>query len=350
MNLSATGAAFIWLLVFVYSIFGAIDFGSSYWRWHFHLRGNWRAESVALTYVSPTWELINSFLVVIPVALVGLFPQAALAYGTVLALPATLLLILLALRGGYLQFGYASERFRKQTIYIAGITGLLLPGVFISLLPLSQGGYITHVNANYQLLIGAFFTSPVVYLFMAFGIFLSLYLSALFLARYADLGGLGTAYQRFRKGALWTGPISLVLGIFAFSTPTPDGLSLLAPSSISLLWRVAMALSLAAFIISYSLLLFRRRKPKANRTSLWILLLTIGQIVTAQFGYALSHAPYILYPYLTFTKAASNSSMFRATLLVLIVGLLVMTPALLWFRRLFIIDAKYVATHTSEPH
>ncbi|MCY0892452.1 MAG: cytochrome d ubiquinol oxidase subunit II [Acidibacillus sp.] len=350
MNLSTFGAGFLWLLVLVYSILAAIDFGSSYWRWHFHLRGNWRAETVAVTYVSPTWELINSFLVVIPVALVGLFPVAAFAYGTVLALPATILLILLALRGAYLQFGYASSRFKKQTIYIAGITGFLLPGVFISLLPMSQGGYVTQSGSNYVLLLGRFFSSPVVYIFMAFGISLALYLSALFLARYADLGGLKTPYQRFRKAALLTGPLSLFLGALAFTIPTPNGIQLMAPSGNNLAWEVLMTISILSFIASFALLFFKRSRSKSTLGSLFILGLAITQIITAQSAYAISHAKYILYPLLTFHAAASNTAMFTATLLVLIVGLAVMTPGLLWFRRLFIVDAKYVATHTSEPH
>ncbi len=350
MNLVSLGAAFLWLLVLVYSILGAIDFGSSYWRFHFHLRGNWLAESVAITYVSPTWELINSFLVVIPVALVGLFPRAAFTYGTILALPATLLLILLALRGGYLQFGYASNLFRKQTIYVAGITGLLLPGLFISLLPLSQGGYVEQTKTGYLLLLGKFFLSPIVYIFIAFGVALSLYLSALFLARYADLGGLTEAYQRFRKGALLTGPLSLFLGALAFTINTPNGLQLLAPSGTNLLWQSLMSLSLIAFVAGFGLLLLPSKGIKSTSRSLWILGLTITQIITAQFAYAISHATYILYPILTFSAAASNASMFRATLVILITGLLIMTPALLWFRRLFIVDAKYVTTHTNEPH
>jgi len=349
VSLPTMGAAFLWVLVFVYSILGAIDFGSSFWRWVFHLRGNWNAESVAATYVSPTWELINAFLVVIPVALVGLFPAAAYAFGTVLALPATLLLILLALRGAYLQFGYASARFRKHMVYVTGITGLLLPGVFIALLPLTQGGFVTRVGNSYAFAAGAFFSSIPVYLFMAFGITLALYLSALFLARYAQQASAWSAYHRFRRGALWMGPISLALGAVALRVPTPGGLAIVASGLHSLWFVLFLAVSLVCFALGYlGLAMQKRGTPVTKGRALWQLGFGIAQIVLSQFAYAVGHVPWLLYPYLTFANSASNHVMFVSTLLVLIIGLAILTPALLWFRSLFIVDAEYVATHAQE--
>lgn len=351
MNLPAVGAAFLWVLIFVYAILGAIDFGSSYWRFHFSLGGRWNAASVASTYLSPTWELINAFLIVIPVALVGLFPAAAYAYGTVLALPATILLILLALRGAYLQFGYASERFRKQMVFVSGVTGFLLPGVFIALLPLSQGGYVTKTQTSYVLHLGAFFSSWQVYAFMAFGICLSLYLSSLFLAQYAQKAGQLTAYHRFRRSALWTGPLSLLLGAAALSSNHGGGLSLLTAGEHISLVKIGLALSFLSFVVTFvSLIGQRPGQPVAGWRPYLQLGFGIAQIVTAQLAYAFAHVPYLLFPYLTFAGAASNQETFVSTLLVLFLGLLVLSPALLWFRKLFIVDAQYVATHMNEHH
>ncbi|MCY0876042.1 MAG: cytochrome d ubiquinol oxidase subunit II [Firmicutes bacterium] len=351
MTLAGVGAAFLWVLIFVYSILGAIDFGSSYWRLHFSLRGRWNTASVASTYVSPTWELINAFLIVIPVALVGLFPDAAFAYGTVLAVPATLLLVLLALRGAYLQFGYASERFRKQMIYVAGITGLLLPGVLIALLPLSQGGYVTRTAHSYALQVGSFFTSVQVYAFIGFGVTLALYLSSLFLARYAQAAGERLAYHRFRHGALWMGPISLLFGGWALAAGHPGAMPLMVTGMHLGLVRIFFGLSLLSFVIGY-ISLAAQRSDQSIRS--WRVLLQLGlgivQIVTAQMGYAVAHSPYLLYPFLTFSGAAANQQMFVSTLIVLIGGLLLLSPALLWFRRLFLVDAEYVATHVKENH
>lgn len=351
MTILIMGAWFFWLLVFVYSILGAIDFGSSFWRWFFHMRGFAYAESVASTYLSPTWELINAFLIVIPVALVGLFPKAAFTYGTILALPATLLLILLSLRGAYLQFGYASQRFQTHTLFVSGLTGLLLPGMFIALLPLSQGGYISLIDGHLIFHVKMFFTSISVYLYMAFGVALSLYLSALFLARYAQQAEQWSAYYRFVSGARWIGSVSLFLGASALFYPTPHGMHLMENGLRHPTFIFLMAGSLLAFLLSYSLILSTRRDRKiSNMRALWQLGLALAQVVLSQLGYAIAHAPYLLYPYLTFQSSSSNSLMFRSTLLVLLLGLVVLSPLLLWFRRLFIVDAEYVATHMKERH
>lgn len=351
MTLPILGAWFFWLLVFVYSILGAIDFGSSFWRWYFHLRGYVSAESVATTYLSPTWELINAFLIVIPVALVGLFPTAAFTYGTILALPATLLLILLALRGAYLQFGYASKRFQTHTILVSGLTGLLLPGMFIALLPLSQGGYVKVIGGNFVLQLGMFFTSISVYLFMAFGTVLAFYISTLFLARYAQQAEQWNAYHRFVTGARWTAPVSLVLGACALFLPTPGGMHLMQNGFQNPLFGLLMGISLIAFLLSYgSILTARQGQMVSGRRSLWQLGFGLIQIVSSQLAYAIAHAPYLLYPYVTIQSSATNHTMLLSTLLVLFFGLVILSPLLLWFRRLFIVDAEYVATHMRDRH
>lgn len=351
MTIHILGAWFFWLLVFVYSILGAIDFGSSFWRWYYHLRGYVGAESVAATYLSPTWELINAFLIVIPVALVGLFPNAAFTYGTILALPATLLLILLALRGAYLQFGYASKRFQTHTLLVSGVTGLLLPGMFIALLPLSQGGYVQVAQGNDILRLGKFFSSVSVYLFMTFGIVLSLYISTLFLARYAQQAKEWRAYHRFVGGARWTGPLSLLLGIGAFLIPTPGGLHLIQNGLRNPFFEPFLMMSLIAFLLSYAGILTNKRGEEiSNRRALWQLVFGVIQIVASQLAYAVAHAPYLLYPLVTINSSATNRLMFLSTLMVLFFGLVILSPLLLWFRRLFITDAEYVATHIREPH
>ncbi|MCF8566103.1 cytochrome d ubiquinol oxidase subunit II [Alicyclobacillus tolerans] len=384
MNSVTLGASVIWLFVLIYAVLGSIDFGSSFWRWQFNRSGDWRAEGIASTYVSPTWELINSFLVLIPVTLVGLFPGAVFVYGSVLLIPSLLLLVLIALRGAYLQFAYASPKKRSRTVRVAGITGLLLPGVFMSVLALSQGGYVKALPGGsgipasstggagtaaqtphgvFSLDVIHFFTSPVVYLFIAFGISLSLYLSALFLARYAYLGGDLAAYESFRRKAIWMGPISLFTGVLSLVAPTPE--SAYMWHRLLGLWPIAL-FSAAAFTAGYlSLWGGQRRlsqgnprdphmdasKHRDNRRKgtgrpQWALVFTLLQVIAAHWMYGAAHAGYWLYPYADFTGTASNPTMFHATLVVLGLGTLVLIPGFLWFRRLFINNAEYAAKHS----
>ena len=341
MNLVQIGAALIWLFVFVYAILGAIDFGSSFWRWYFLKRGNWIAESVAETYVSPTWEFINSFLILIPVTMTGLFPKAVFAYGTVLLVPATLLLALIALRGAYWQFGYASRRKRNQTATVVGLTGFILPGVFLSILALSQGGYVEKIDGTLHFMALRFFTSPQVYVFILFGILLALYLSALFLGRYAYQGHQWMAYESFRSKALLLGPLSLLFGFMAVMLPNSfSGMSF--ASHLFQWWPFAL-LSVLAFAASQTALLWRNKKvPSGRGKPEWALGAALIQLLIAHFAYGTAHSGYWLYPFVTIAQAASNHTMFTSTMWVLGFGSVLLVPGILWFRRLFIADSRYV--------
>lgn len=340
MSLIQFGAALIWLFVFVYAILGAIDFGSSFWRWFFQKRGNWVAESVAYTYVSPTWEFINSFLILIPVTMTGLFPKAVFAYGTILLVPATLLLILVALRGAFWQFGYASLTKRNQTVTVVGLTGLLLPGVFLTLLALSQGGYVADGGGTLHFLARVFFTSPQVYVFAVFGILLSLYLSALFLARYAYLGHQSIAYETFRKTSQWMGPLSFVFGLLALVLPSGH-------AGLTFVWKLAAwwpfaVISILAFLLAQLSLVWSSRAQSGKGRPQLALAFTLVQLMVAHFSYGAAHSGYWLYPYLGFSDSASNKTVFLATFWVLGFGVVALVPGILWFRRLFIADSKYV--------
>ncbi|QQE78285.1 cytochrome d ubiquinol oxidase subunit II [Alicyclobacillus sp. SO9] len=338
VNLINIGAAVLWILGFVYAVLGAIDFGSSFWRLYFLRKGQWPAETVARTYVSPTWELINAFLILIPVTLTGLFPDATFAFGSILLVPATLLLVLIALRGAYWQFGYASSTHKSRTVTVVGITGLVLPGAFMTLLPLSQGGYTTAINGVLHVQLVKFFTSPDVYLFALFGIFLSLYLSALFLARYAYNGHQKAAYESFRRVAVGLGPLSLALGLLALIVPH-QGLDF---SRQIMTWWPLTSISFLAFCLTESALIWTKPQAHVKGNPGIALYAALVQLAAADAGYGLAHHNFWLYPYVAVASSASNPTMFEATLLVLLGGALVLAPGLLWFRRLFITDAKYV--------
>ncbi|MCL6633716.1 MAG: cytochrome d ubiquinol oxidase subunit II [Alicyclobacillus herbarius] len=339
MNLVPIGTEFIWIMIFVYAILGAIDFGASFWRWRFSLTGNWEAADIAQKFVSPTWELVNSFLALVPVALVGLFPGAASAYGEVLLIPAFLVLALLILRGAYWQFGYASTRKDNRTIWVVGITGLILPGLFTTILALSQGGYVAKArDGSYTLPMGKFLLSPDVIVFFLFGLTMSLYLSALFLTQYAKRADNLAAYQAFRKSAINMGPFSLVTGFLVLVITEPGQLDI---SHRLIPWWPLLTVSFLAFLFGYAWLI-KNTTPGRPGVSLWA---TIVQLVCAQIAYGAAHYPYALYPYLTFRSAASNPSMFVTTLIVFIAGFILLAPGFILFRRLFITDVKYSVSH-----
>ena len=67
----------LWALIFVYSILGSIDFGAGFWGM-VYAKHPTLAAKLANRYLSPTWEVTNTFLVFVVVAFLGFFRKQPL--------------------------------------------------------------------------------------------------------------------------------------------------------------------------------------------------------------------------------------------------------------------------------
>jgi cytochrome d ubiquinol oxidase subunit II len=216
MSRSAFEAAgLIWFVIFVYALAGSVDLGATFWRMVFAHRGQAEAERVAARYVSPLWEAANVFLVLIAVGIVGFFPGASFAYGTVLLWPLGAVLILLALRGSFLAFAHAGPRPPRFFGDVAGVTGVLLPALLVSILPVSQGGLVTGSGRDLRLAPARLLGSPDAYAYMLFGVAASLFISATFLCDYARTAGSAEGFRAYRRQASWAGPLMVAAGTAA---------------------------------------------------------------------------------------------------------------------------------------
>ena len=103
----------IWGLVFIYAVMATIDFGAGFWSMIYLNRKNTKATNIANRYLSPSWEVTNVFIVAIVVALFSFFPGATFTLGTVLLIPGSLIILLLAVRSAFLVFSHsASENYK----------------------------------------------------------------------------------------------------------------------------------------------------------------------------------------------------------------------------------------------
>lgn len=93
----------LWALIFVYSILGSIDFGAGFWGM-VYAKHPTLAAKLANRYLSPTWEVTNTFLVFVVVAFLGFFPKAAFTLATVMFVPVMLILVLVAVRSTFMVF------------------------------------------------------------------------------------------------------------------------------------------------------------------------------------------------------------------------------------------------------
>jgi len=329
----------VWTLLFVYSILGSIDFGAGFWGMVFGRGEAVNAGALANRYLSPTWEVTNTFLVLVVVALVSFFPRAVGILGTALILPVSLVLLLLLIRSSFMVYAYSSKRYGRELSVVSGLTGLLIPALLVSVLPISLGGFIDfdarqvpHLHFGELLLTGTLWAH------LGFGLSTELFLSALFLADYSTESGDTSAYLRYRKAALWLGPFTLGFAVITTFTMAGEAQWIVAAIERNIIWFV---FSVLAFMAGYIALIGFSRTGASGVPRIAFTAVLI-QYAFASIGYGLSHMPYLIYPYLTVEQGFTNPSMFRALLVCYVIGLLILGPAFYLFWRLFLKDKRYL--------
>lgn len=334
MNEALIAITILWTFIFIYAMIGSVDFGAGFWAMLYESKKESKAGVLVNRFLSPTWEITNVFLVLLFVSVFSFFPNAVKSLGSALLIPGSLILILLTLRSAFMVFSFTTERYKKILKYISGISGLLIPGLLISVLPITAGGFISENSAGGTLMMGKLFTSVTEYMYLAFGLASELFLSALFLADYARESGEERTYRTFRRHAIWLGPMTLITAIFAVAYMDPSAQWLKDNLAEQKSW---FTLSFFIFFIAYSALWWRskeagqfRGRPRAA------VILVIIQYAAATFAYGKAHLPYIIYPNVLVESSVTNSAMLRVLILSYIIGSLVLLPFFIFFWRLFL--------------
>src|SRR5690625_2578608 len=149
MSLEILGITVLWTFLFGYVIVGSIDYGAGFFNAYSHLTNKDHILSkVIQRYLSPVWEVTNVFFVFFFVGIVGFFPQTAFYFGTVLLVPGSIALILLAIRGSYYAFETYGARGHKGYAFMYGISGLLLPASLSVVLTIATGGFVSLENGS----------------------------------------------------------------------------------------------------------------------------------------------------------------------------------------------------------
>ncbi|MGG3800712.1 cytochrome d ubiquinol oxidase subunit II [Metabacillus fastidiosus] len=330
----------LWGFVFIYAVMATMDFGAGFWSMIYFNREKTRATNIANRYLSPTWEVTNTFIVALVVAVYSLFPTAAYTFGTILLIPGSIILLLLALRSAFLVFSNIAIEYKKPLTYISGIAGILIPGLLISVLPITHGEYIDYTNGTANLNLQKLFTSPNEYAFIGFAITSTLFLSSLLLADYSKASHEMEAYNVYMRDGRILGPISLVMAffiMFTLKTEVPwiydkmmEDLPLLL-FSITFFFIAGIGLYFPSFF----------QKGVSGMPRLSVIAVTI-QYLIASYVYGKAHLPYIIYPNITIESAFTDPNSFRAVFITYIIGFAILFPGFFYFWRLFMNDKKYL--------
>lgn len=329
----------LWGFVFIYAIMASMDFGAGFWSMVYLNRKKTRATNVANRYLSPTWEVTNTFIVALVVAVYSLFPKATNTLGTILLVPGSIILLLLALRSAFLVFSNIATEYKKPLTYISGITGIIIPGLLISVLPITHGQMVDYENGTAQLNFAKFLTSPNAYAFICFAIISTLFLSSLLLADYSKVSDEKEAYTVYLLQGKILGPLSLLTAFLIMLTLKREASWLYDRMMEDLL---LLLLSTLLFFIGWASLFFPTSKTGEKGMPRIAVVTVTAQYLLASYVYGKAHLPYIVYPNVTIQSAFTDPITFRAVFFTYVVGFAILFPGFLYFWSLFMNDKRYL--------
>ncbi|MCA0985001.1 cytochrome d ubiquinol oxidase subunit II [Halobacillus yeomjeoni] len=338
MEASTLAVTILWSLLFVYAMLGSLDFGAGFWGMIYGKNDHTSASQIANRFLSPTWEVTNVFFVILVVSVVTFFPFATTMLGSLLLLPIGLGLILLAIRTTFMVFEHHAKRFRELLRMTSGITGLIIPALLVSILPITLGGFIEFEDGLPRLYYRELLVHPTLYMHIAFGLSTELFISAVFLMDYAKEAEDHSAYHTFRKHAIWLGPVSIAIAVLTIGTFPAEATWIVDNIQRNWFW---FGLSLFFFLIGYGFLFLKRSDGERGMARLAVLAIVL-QYGIAIYAYGSAHLPYLVYPHLKIEDGFTDPGMFYQMLVVYGIGFGILIPAFILFWRLFLKDRRYL--------
>ncbi|MDQ0884291.1 cytochrome d ubiquinol oxidase subunit II [Peribacillus sp. V2I11] len=327
----------VWGFIFLYAIMASMDFGAGFWAMTYIKKEETNATKIANSYLSPTWEVTNTFVVGLVIAIYSLFPGAVFPIGVALIVPASLILVLLCIRSAFLVFSHSVDKYEKALTYISGLTGLIIPGLLISVLPITHLGFVEGVRGNEELNLSKLFTSPNEYAFVGFGIMSTLFLSSLLLSDYSKQADEMKAYKIYRRDAMITGPLMLVMALLVMLTLKNEAnwiyQGMMENSAL-------LFVSLVFFIISGIALYLPYFSKQVKGMPRLAVIAIIIQYLIGSYVYGIAHLPYIIYPNVTILSGFTDPTSFRAVFATYIVGFAILVPGFYYFWSIFMKDQR----------
>jgi cytochrome d ubiquinol oxidase subunit II len=318
------GVTFVGLIA--YALFGGADFGAGIWDL---LAGGTRrgARQRALIEhsIAPVWEANHVWLIFVLVVLWTAFSTGFAAVVTTLYVPLTLAAFGMIARGAAFAFRksvstLAMRRFFGACFALSSLAtpfflGTVVGGVASSRVPpgIAAGDVVTA------------WLNPTSVLGGVLAVLVCAFLAAVFLCLDGRREGEDDLADQFRTRALGTAAVTGVVGLIGIFVLRADAPLLFA----GLLGRALPVIiaSVLAGLLTIALLVVRRYRIARVSASVAVAAILVG--------WAVGQYPYLLLPYLTIEDAAGARATLLAMTVALIVGSLVLVPALVYMFRLF---------------
>ncbi|MBY7142096.1 cytochrome d ubiquinol oxidase subunit II [Virgibacillus sp. NKC19-3] len=333
MSYEIIGLTVLWIFLYGYLIVASVDFGAGFFAYYAKItKKDHIINQLISRYLSPVWEVTNVFFVFFFVGVVGFFPDTAYYYGSALLVPASIAIILLAIRGSFYAFENYGSKQSNIYMFLYGATGLFIPASLSVALAISEGGFIVEDGGAVSLQYLELFTSPLAWSIVGLAIVSVLFISSTFLTFYASYANDKPALKLVRNYALFWSTPTIIAGLTTFIFLSQHN-ERHFQNMMDLWWM--LGLSVGFFMIAMWLLYQGKRYGLA-------FISVMLQFFFAFFAYGIGHYPYILDPFITVSDGATHPSMGIALIVAFIGGLLLLIPALILLMRLFLFDADYV--------
>jgi cytochrome bd-type quinol oxidase subunit 2 len=318
------GVMFVGLIA--YGLFGGADFGAGIWDLLAGgTRRGRRQRDLIEHSIGPVWEANHVWLIFVLVVLWTAFSGAFVAVTTTLYVPLTLAAFGMIARGAAFAFRksittlpmqrFLGASFALSSLITPYFLGAVVGGVASGRVPpgIAAGDVVTS------------WVNPTAVLGGVLAVLVCAYLAAVFLCGDARREGHDDLADGFRTRALGTAGVTGAVGLAGFFVLEAD-----AP----LLWAGLTGRGLPVIVLSVlagvvAIVLLVRRSYAAARISSS---LAVAAILV---GWAAAQYPYVLPPALTIEEAARGRGTLVAMLVSLVLGSLVLVPALYYLYALF---------------
>jgi cytochrome d ubiquinol oxidase subunit II len=326
MTLAEAVLSIMFVGLIAYGLFGGADFGGGIWDL---LAGGTRRgapqRNLIEHSIAPVWEANHVWLIFVLVVLWTAFPSAFAAVASTLYIPLTLAAFGMIARGSAFAFRksvttlgmrrFLGASFALSSLVTPFFLGAVVGGVASGRVPvgIAAGNVVTS------------WINPTSVLGGVLAVLVCAYLAAVFLCEDAHREGAKDLADQFRVRALGTAAVTGVVGIVGLFVLRAD-----APRLFSgLTGRAApvVGVSVVAGLAALWLLVARRYVPARAASALAVTAILVG--------WAVGQYPYLLVPDLTIEEAAAGRASLVATFVALVVGALILFPALVYLYVLF---------------
>ncbi len=335
LTIAELAAGVIGVALNAYVLFGGADFGGGVWDLLASGRRRDRQRELVAHAIGPIWEANHVWLIVVVVMLFVCFPPAFAAFGTVLHIPLSIMLVGIVLRGSAFVFrayshGPRAEQRRWGRLF--AISSLITPvvlGMCVGAVVSGRvGGAMAALATGDAVTFATIYVWPWISPFtVAVGMMtlaLVSFLAATYLTVEAD--GDPELQDDFRGRALGAAVAGMAAASVALLLGAAGG-GVMARLIGGRLAIPVLAGSEVAALISALALAQRRYRLARVAAAAWVTLVLWGWIV-AQF-------PLIIPPDLTIDAAAAPERTLVETMGVLVGGAIVLIPSLWYLLRVF---------------